>query len=350
VDTLTHALSGALMARAAMPAKPAHTTRADCVALGFLAAAFPDADVVFSYLSPLAYLYYHRGVTHSLIMLPLWALALAWIWSRLRRRKEAFRTYLLVAALGVGMHILGDLITSFGTMILAPFSDMRIAWDTTFIIDLWLSGIVVAGLVASAVFRRSRLPAVAGLAALCGYVLFQALQLDRAVEVGEAHARSQGLERAAVSALPRPVSPFNWMVIVSTPEAYHYSFVNLRRERLRAVGPEDGFIARLDAPYRPVAMAQWETRPKLGADGDRTLAEQAFHDPGFAFFRWFAAYPVLAQIERGNPSECVWFQDLRFLTPGRDQWPFRYGMCREGMQPWQPYQALAPGTNVVLRR
>lgn len=350
MDTITHALSGALAARAAVAARPAHTTRADCVALGFLAAAFPDADVVFSFFSPLAYLYLHRGVTHSFILLPLWAVLLAWIWSRLRRRREAFRSYLVAAGLGVAMHILGDLITSFGTMIFAPFSDARFAWDTTFIIDLWLTGIIVAALVASAMFRRSRLPAVLGLAAVCGYVGFQALQLNRAIEVGEAYAASQGLQASKVSALPRPVSPFNWMVIVQTPEDYRYSFVNLRRTKPRELAPHDGFIARLDAPYLPVAMARWERVPKLGAEEDAPLAREAFEQPGFAFFRWFAAYPVVAEVERGNPSQCVWFQDLRFLTPGRDGWPFRYGMCRETGQPWQPYQALAPGRHLALSR
>jgi inner membrane protein len=350
LDTLTHALSGALIARAAVAAKPAHTTRADCVALGFFAAAFPDADVVFSYLSPLAYLYYHRGVTHSLLLLPLWALALAWVWSRLRGRREAFRSYLLVAALGLGMHIAGDVITSFGTMVLAPLSDRRIAWDTTFIIDPWLSGIVVAGLIASAVFRGSRLPAVLGLAAVCGYVAFQGLQLQRAVEVGVAYARSQALSGASVSALPRPVSPFNWMVLVEADGMYHYTFVNLRRTRLREAGPDAGFIARLDAPYRPVAMAHWQSAPKLGDGADRTLADEAFNHSAFRFFRWFAAYPVLAAVERGHSPECVWFQDLRFLTPGREQWPFRYGMCRSGDSAWQPYQALAPGASVLLAR
>ena len=350
MDTLTHALSGALAARAAISAKPAHTTRADCVALGFLAAAFPDADVVFSYFSPLAYLYLHRGLTHSLILLPLWAMLLAWVWSRLRRRREAFRSYLLVAALGVAMHILGDVITSFGTMIFAPLSDMRVAWDTTFIIDLWLSGIIVAGLVASAVFRRTRLPALLGLATACGYIGFQALQLERATEVGRAYAASQGLRDATVSALPRPVSPFNWMVIVQTPTHYHYSFVNLRRTEPRVASADDGFIARLDAPYRPVAMAQWERVPKLGADEDTALAQEAFAQPAFEFFRWFAAYPVVTAVERGNPSQCVWFQDLRFLTPGRDAWPFRYGMCRENGETWRPYQALAPGESIALSR
>jgi len=350
LDTLTHALSGALIARGVMPARPQHTTRADCMALGFLAAAFPDADVVLTYLSPLAYIEHHRGVTHSVLMLPLWAAFLGWVWSRLRRRPLAFRSYFLVAALALGMHILGDLITSFGTVVFAPLSDLRVAWDTTFIIDLWLSGIVVAALAASAIHRGSRAPALLGLAALCGYVGFQALQLQRAIGVGEAYARTQGLESAAVHAVPRPVSPYNWMVLVEAADGYHYSFVNLRRERPRPLAPDAGFIARLDAPYLPVGMARWERMPRFGAGEERALAERIFNHPEFGFFRWFAAYPVLAAIERGNPSECVWFQDLRFLTPGRDHWAFRYGMCRNDGAGWEPYQALAPGENLLLRR
>jgi hypothetical protein len=34
----------------------------------------------------------------------------------------------------------------------------------------------------------------------------------------------------------------------------------------------------------------------------------------------------------------VWFKDLRFLTPGRDAFPFIYGMCSEGTGPLRPYQ------------
>lgn len=349
MDTLTHALSGALIGR--VLARPAGSSRQGGVAvgesmlLGALAAIFPDADIVISHLSPLAYLYNHRGVTHSFVLLPLWALMVAWIWSRLRRKPAEFRSYFLIVLAGIAMHILGDLITSFGTMIYAPLSDARIEWGTTFIIDLWLSGIIVASLVAVALFRGSRLPAVLGLALLCGYVGFQWTLRERAVEIGEAYAREHGIAAARVSALPRPVSPFNWMPIVAEPERYHYAFVNLRRSEIPRVSPDAGFIARLDAHYLPVSMARWQTIARFGEGEDRSLGEEAWRQQGFAFFRWFAAYPVLAQVEQGNPSICVWFRDLRFLTPGRDNWPFRYGMCRNEAA-WQAYEYTDDGRRV----
>ena len=337
MDTITHALSGVLAARAAAPKRGPATT-ADCVVLGALAAAFPDTDVVLSYLSPLAYLYQHRGVTHSLVMLPLWALLLATTWSLLRRNRAGFRIYLLIAAIGVGMHILGDLITSFGTMILAPFSAARFEWGTTFIIDLWLTGIILAGLALAWIFRGSRVPAILGLAVLCGYVGLQWFEKHRATAFGSAYARDLGLPAAEVSALPRPVSPFNWMVVVAETDRYHYAFVNLHRREPRIAGADAGFIAQLDAHYQPLTAVRWQTVERFGGGDDRALAEEVWRQADFVFYRWFAAYPVVAAVERWNPSVCVWFRDLRFLTPGRVSWPFRYGMCREAGGRWIAYQ------------
>lgn len=338
MDTLTHALSGALLSRAVAPSAAAGVTTRDCVALGFLASAFPDVDVVFSLASPLAYLYHHRGVTHSVLMLPLWAFALAWLWSRLRRNPAGMKAYFLVSALSIGIHILGDLITSFGTIIFAPFSRERFQWSTTFIIDLWFSGIIVAGLFASWFVRSSRVPAIAALFVLCGYVSFQWMQQQKAIDAGRNYARAQGLEDYDVSALPRPVSPFNWMVIVRQPDVYHYAFVNLHRAQVPSPDSAAGFIARLDAAYAPVGAARWERVARYGEGEARVLAEQAWQQASFEFFRWFAAFPMLARVDRGNPSTCVWFRDLRFLTPGRDAWPFGYGLCRAEGGAWQPYQ------------
>src|SRR3989304_1118349 len=115
------------------PAPPAPTARlapAARVGPGFLTAAFPDIDFVLGYVSPVAFLTGHRGVTHSILLLPVWAVLLAWIMAKIDRGKAVtWRDYLGVCALGVGVHIVGDLITSFGTMIYAPLSDARVAWN-----------------------------------------------------------------------------------------------------------------------------------------------------------------------------------------------------------------------------
>jgi len=176
------------------------------------------------------------------------------------------------------------------------------------------------------------------------------VQRERAIDWGAEYARAQGLADAQVSAQPRPVSPFNWLVIVRSDDEVRYSFVNLVREEARALAPDAGFIARLDAAYLPRREAQWVHASAFGtSEADRVVARTAWSQPRFAFFRWFADEPVLIRVERGNPSTCAWFQDLRFFTPGRATWPFRYGMCREGEGPWVLYALEGNDRRVPVR-
>jgi len=328
VDTLTHALSGALLARATAPkdARPRSLPRR--IAAGFFACAAPDLDFVVAFVGPVEYLENHRGVTHSLVLLPLWALLLSWVLAKILREPRGWRALYGVTALGLALHIAGDVITSYGTMILAPFSDWRAQIGTTFIVDLWFSGIIVAGLVASAALRRSRWPAVAASVVLLAYVGFQYLQKEKAIEFGERYARSLGPGGASVNAQPRPVSPFNWTVFVSDAEEHRFANVNLIRGQASAHRPGEGFIAMLDSVYQPLSAARWETRTRYGEGATKALAREAWNSPAMAVYRWFAELPAFDGTSAG--STCVWFIDLRFYTPGRATQPFRYGACRDG--------------------
>ena len=267
------------------------------------------------------------------MLLPAWALLYSWILAKLLREPGGWRALYGVTALALLLHIMGDLITSFGTMIFAPFSDWRAALGTTFIIDLWFSGIIVTGLVFSAWFYRSRIPALAASVVLAGYVGFQYVQKQRALELGNEYAKSLRLEGAKTTAHPRPVSPFNWTVFVSDEDAHRFAHVNLVRKEPRRYQPGDGFIARIDSPYMPVEQAIWVTRPRYG-ETDQALIREAWNADGLDFFRWFADLPAFDGMSEG--SACVWFTDLRFLTPGRETMPFRYRVCRE--RPGAPWR------------
>jgi inner membrane protein len=320
MDTLTHALSGALLARAtaADDAPPRSLPRR--IAAGFFACAAPDLDFVTAWFGPAAYLENHRGATHSLILLPLWALALSWLLARILREPGGWRALYGVTAMSIGLHIAGDLITSYGTMVLAPFSDWRAAIGTTFIIDLWFSGIIVAGLLVSLMFRKTRIPAAASLVALAGYVGFQYVQKQHALEFAARHAAPG----ARITAQPRPVSPYNWTVFVSDDEAHKFSHVNLKRTEAKRYQPGDGFIARIDSPYLPLDQAIWVVRRRYG-ESDSDFIAEAWRSEPLAFFRWFAELPALD----GKEGNCAWFVDLRFDTPGRGASPFRFGACRD---------------------
>jgi inner membrane protein len=353
MDTLTHGLLGALLGRVTAPRKAEQNAdnlpAGRRMLVGFLAAAFPDIDFVSSYLSPLSYIYHHRGITHSLILLPMWAALLALMFSLFWRAQPRWPAYFGICAIAIGSHILTDWITSFGTMVFAPFSDARYAIGTTFIIDLWFTGIILVGLLGSLVWRQSRRPAAVGLSALAAYVGFQWLLQQHAIDFGEAYARSNRIWPVHVAAVPRPVSPFNWTVVVRHDDVYRYAHINLIRKRvLPEATAATGFIARLNAPYRPLGDAVWRHATLNGSDtASSGLAHEAYAQPAFRFFRWFAAYPALLRIDIANPERCVWFRDLRFETPGRDGTPFIYGMCREGDRPWQPFQLLGEQRKAV---
>jgi len=362
MDTLTHALSGALVGRLLAHRQTAGSSSRDmpavppvwqAVATGAVAAAFPDIDFVLGYVSDVAYLRGHRGVTHSLLLLPLWAMLLAWLAARAfpaaSATKPSWRAFYRVAAAALLIHILGDLITQFGTMIFAPLSDRRFGWGTTFIIDLVVSGLLVAGLGASAIWRRSRIPAAAALVLVAGWVGVGALGRSEAIAFAQSHAAEIGIDPVTVDAAPRPASPFNWTAIVFDGERYHYAHVNTRRSDVLEAGPDDNFIRRLSAPYRPLALAEWQTRPKFGDGETQEIAREVWAAEDFAFYRWFAMFPALDHADGGTSgSRCAGFRDLRFEMPGRDELPFRYGLCEAsaadspaGSNAWRLYELVA---------
>ena len=357
MDTLTHALSGALVGRLLAPrGKSASAVPLprpwQAVAAGAVAATFPDLDFVLGWVSELTYLRGHRGVTHSLLLLPLWGLLIAWLlsrfWQRGRRRGPDWRSLYVVVCAAILIHILGDLITQFGTMILAPFSERRFGWGTSFIIDLPLTGIILAGLLGSALWQRSRVPSALALVALAGWIGVQATGRGEAIDAAHAYAERQGIRAVLVDAAPRPASPFNWTAIVFDGERYHYAHINTRRSEPLVAGANDNFIRRFSAPYLPVAQAQWEVRERFGDNGVRQLVEKVWGAEDFAFFRWFAMFPVLDHAENGPSGQfCANFVDLRFITPGRDETPFRYGLCgREGG--WRLFEREPGGLRWVM--
>ena len=118
---------------------------------------------------------------------------------------------------------------------------------------------------------------------------------------------------------------------MSTPTEHHFAHVNVMRREPRRYQSGDGFVARLDAPYQPLSAPRWESRSRNGGSKD---VEDAWNSPGLAFFRGFAELPAFDGTSPG--ASCAWFVDLRFLTPGRDWLPFRYGACRDAPGgPWR---------------
>lgn len=154
MDTITHGIAGALLGKAVFRGddmfsrRPMSRARVVTWSL-MLGAIFPDSDVFRDMVShnDLLILTWHRSITHSLLCLPLFAIALAALtrWF-VRWRKwdgPSFAALTGIYAIGILSHILLDLVTSFGTMIWSPLKWSRPAWDIIFIIDFSLSAILL---------------------------------------------------------------------------------------------------------------------------------------------------------------------------------------------------------------
>src|SRR5207237_7476522 len=121
MDTITHGIAGALIAKSVFRGRdtfgPQPLTRQRIVTWSLmLGAIFPDSDVLREFFSrnDLLILTWHRSITHSLICMPIFALALAaltrWFvrWRKWDAPSLAF--LFVVYVVGILSHILLDLV------------------------------------------------------------------------------------------------------------------------------------------------------------------------------------------------------------------------------------------------
>jgi membrane-bound metal-dependent hydrolase YbcI (DUF457 family) len=154
MDTITHGIAGALLAKAVfngadvIPPKAVNKRHIITWSLT-LGAIFPDSDVLRDFISrnPLLIITWHRSITHSLLCLPILSLLLAALTVAICRwRKWESPSYLALCGLwaaGILSHIFLDLVTTFGTMIWSPYKWSRPAWDILFILDFSFTAILL---------------------------------------------------------------------------------------------------------------------------------------------------------------------------------------------------------------
>ncbi len=333
MDPLTHALSGALLARATARRTYQTLPLRLRIASGFIAAAFPDIDFALRLIDTLVYLNWHQGPTHSLILLPLWAWLLAQVFVRLFR-PYSWRLFFIPVCLGLAIHIAGDLITSYGLMLFAPFSTERYSLPLVFVIDPWFSLIIIAGLLASWLYPHQRAAAMAALAGLGIYVFFLSTLYHQAIAISQQHVKTNMAHATAtISVLPQPLSPFHWKLIVRHNGNYQVASVHLYKKAAAFSSHEpaaDGWLwQKIAMAYRPVTEGAWVDYHQFGNDPHRQEAvRDAWNAPAFEPFRTFSVFPVLDRTEKSDRGLCYWFYDLRFEFPELPP-SFRYGICRQ---------------------
>ena len=174
MDTITHGIVGALIGKAFFAGEPSRapfswreapkTVGRVAILACTIGAIFPDIDMVAGPLThnSLALLTWHRSITHSVVMLPVWALLLAaltwWVARRVRWPAPEFGDLVAIYLVAVGSHIFLDVITSFGTMVWSPLSYSRVSWDLVVIVDLTFTSLALMPQLASWAFRPLKDP------------------------------------------------------------------------------------------------------------------------------------------------------------------------------------------------
>ena len=287
------------MSRAAGARRPPGTTLALV-----LASNLPDIDIVLQARSDAAYLLFHRGLTHSLIGLVVLPLVLAaGLWWGYGGRTR-FGWMVLLCGCGVALHLVYDLTTSWGTMLLYPLSSRRFALDWLFIVDFvtWAVPIVVL-VVSRARPARARAAAVVGMVALLAYGMAAGALHRSAIDaiVGAEAPRAVG--EAVV--FPRFGAPLRWQGVVVAPAGADAPGIWIYQ--VRGIPPEPVLAGRVDRTFDDPWVAA-------------ALASRA----GQAYL-WWARVPV-ASVAREGDDVTVTLRDLRYsrtLVPTAESWaPF----------------------------
>ena len=270
MDTVTHVLTGAVIGYAGFRQRGGRAA----LWTTLVAAVFPDIDLLLLPAGDAAYLQWHRTFTHSVLLLPVWALLVAglfWLWDR----RTDFKLLFGAALAGIASHLFLDWLTSYGTELFWPVSSARFQLNWVFILDPYIWAML--GLTLWATWRRQAKSApVLGLTAVGAYLLICALARSVALA-------GTGPDR--VDAFAQPLRPFSWTLVRETGNQLDWR-----------------------AGLRHATFTQYR---------DEQLCPQAEATETVKRYRWFAEFPLVERLEE-NGLPVLRYRDLRFRSPMPD--------------------------------
>ncbi|WP_394583447.1 metal-dependent hydrolase [Cytobacillus firmus] len=135
MDTITHTLFGLSLYGAVDKQRMDKNSRKAYLLTAVGASQIPDIDVISRFWDTEGlYQMWHRGITHSVFLTPVWALLFLLLSFLLFKVKD--KKLFLLGWLAVFIHNTSDLFNAWGTGYLEPFSAMRVTFGTIPIVDI----------------------------------------------------------------------------------------------------------------------------------------------------------------------------------------------------------------------
>ncbi len=258
---------------------------------GALFGTLPDMDVLLApFLSTAGKLVHHRGASHSLLLMVLASFALApWLaklWKKEKVSKPVAGAFVFVVW---STHVLIDCFTVYGTSVLWPFSEARVAFNHLFIIDFFYTGPLVVTLVWLAFLRSKKSKAkrrrlnLWGLGLSSGYVVLSLLAKWAASTGFDADLQRRGVTYERRMEAPTPLNILLWRSVVD------------RGDELWV-----GYRTIFEFHRTPV---RWTVYPR-----GREIVEPFVNEPEIQAIIWFSNGWWIAR----ENAKGVWMADLRF--------------------------------------
>ncbi len=314
MDNLTHTLVGAVAAQAFFKKK----VGPEAVPVLCWSSNLPDIDAVVMLSHNPAAITFRRTFGHSALLLPLWCAALAWVFKRVYPQKR-YATLLGLCLLGGFLHVFFDLINSFGVVVAWPALPYRPELAAVFIIDLLLTGLLLAPFLVTRLgaFRgRLRDACRVSAALVCAYILFCAGARAQAEVLLQKQTASAKPDFSYV--FPEPLGPQRWRGVARYGDEYRLYRINaitgrvdlaalaktdLHDSSVIAVERASPLAHRLDAFFKaPV----WQASPAPEGGADVRVYDLRFRtlwlDRGRPFTFAFHVRPDGAVEERGSSA------------------------------------------------
>ena len=261
-------------------------------ATAVIASNLPDIDSVAGFWGTAVYLDHHRGITHSLIGVPILALLLSAV---MYFFSGNFGRTFAIALIAMATHPLLDYLNPYGWRPFLPFDDTWYYGDLVFILDPYLDASLFLGLIAGSLWpHRKRLATVSSLLLVLTYIGVRY----------ELHERAISRMQPLVAGFPQTVE--KWAVL---PNVW-----SLRTWNVIIQSKTGMFRFDVDGPPR-----QRIETPVVRADVDVSsdLLARATAAPSTAALLRFARFPVARVRRLASGYRVTWF-DFRFYRESTD--------------------------------